>query len=63
MANIALRFGFSSAVQMGTKITNIRLVEGDHDIARGIDGIGAMRLKAKFVKKAWNQRVPQPPTG
>ena len=31
---------------------NIRLVEGDHDIDCRIDGIGAMKLKSEFLKKA-----------
>ena len=30
--------------------TNIRLIEGDHDIDCKIDGIGAMQLKSEFVK-------------
>jgi protein PhnA len=37
---------------MGTKVKNIRLIEGDHDIDCKIDGIGAMQLKSQFVKKA-----------
>ena len=44
--------GSSSAVKVGTKVKNIRLVEGDHDIDCKIDGIGAMQLKSEFVKKA-----------
>jgi len=44
--------GSSSAVKVGTKVKNIRLVEGDHDIDCKIDGIGAMKLKSEFVKKA-----------
>jgi len=43
--------GSSSAVKVGTKVKNIRLVEGDHDIDCKIDGIGAMKLKSEFVKK------------
>jgi protein PhnA len=42
----------SSVVKVGTKVKNIRLVEGDHDIDCKIDGIGAMKLKSEFVKKA-----------
>ena len=41
----------SSVVKMGTKVKNIRLVQGDHDIDCKIDGIGAMKLKSEFVKK------------
>ena len=44
--------GASSALKVGTKVKNIRLVEGDHNIDCKIDGIGAMKLKSEFVKKA-----------
>lgn len=44
--------GSSSVVKVGTKVKNIRLVEGDHDIDCKITGIGAMKLKSEFVKKA-----------
>jgi protein PhnA len=44
--------GSSSVVKVGTKVKNIRLVEGDHDIDCKIGGIGAMKLKSEFVKKA-----------
>ena len=44
--------GSSSVVKVGTKVKNIRLVEGDHDIDCKIDGIGAMQLKSEFVRKA-----------
>jgi len=43
--------GSSSVVKVGTKVKNIRLIEGDHDIDCKIDGIGAMQLKTEFVKK------------
>lgn len=43
--------GSSLVVKVGTKVRNIRLVEGDHDIDCKIDGIGAMKLKSEFVKK------------
>ncbi len=43
--------GSSGVVKVGTKVKNIRLVEGDHDIDCRIDGIGAMQLKSEFVKK------------
>ncbi len=43
--------GSSLVVKVGTKVKNIRLVEGDHDIDCRIDGIGAMQLKSEFVKK------------
>ena len=44
--------GASSALKVGTKVKNIRLVEGDHNIDCKIPGFGAMRLKSEFVKKA-----------
>lgn len=43
--------GSSAVVKVGTKVKNIRLVEGDHDIDCKIDGIGPMKLKSEFVKK------------
>ncbi len=46
--------GSSSVVKVGTKVKNIRLVDGGdgHDIACKIDGIGAINLKSEFVRKA-----------
>ncbi|MCB1836869.1 MAG: alkylphosphonate utilization protein [Alcanivoracaceae bacterium] len=44
--------GSSLVVKVGTKVKNIRLVEGDHDIDCKIDGIGPMKLKSEFVRKA-----------
>ena len=44
--------GSSLPVKVGTKVKNIRLLDGDHDIDCKIDGIGAMKLKSEFVKKA-----------
>ena len=44
--------GSSLVVKVGTKVKNIRLVDGDHDIDCKIDGIGAMKLKSGFVRKA-----------
>jgi len=44
--------GASSVVKVGTKVKNIRLIEGDHDIDCKIDGFGSMQLKTEFVKKA-----------
>ncbi|THF64014.1 alkylphosphonate utilization protein [Pseudothauera nasutitermitis] len=44
--------GASSVLKVGTKVKNIRLVEGDHDIDCKIDGFGSMGLKSEFVKKA-----------
>ncbi len=44
--------GSSAVVKVGTRVRNIRLSEGDHNIDCKIDGIGAMKLKSEFVKKA-----------
>lgn len=43
--------GASSALKKGTKVKNIKLVDGDHNIDCKIDGFGAMSLKSEFVKK------------
>lgn len=43
--------GSTSDLKMGTKVKNIRLIEGDHNIDCKIDGFGAMQLKSEFVKK------------
>ncbi len=43
--------GSSTVVKVGTKVRNIRLVDGDHNIDCKIDGIGAMKLKSQFVRK------------
>lgn len=43
--------GSSSVLKQGTKVKNIRIVEGDHNIDCKIDGFGAMKLKSEFVKK------------
>ncbi len=44
--------GSSTPIKIGTKVKNIRLVDGDHNIECRIDGFGAMELKSEFVKKA-----------
>ncbi len=44
--------GGSGVVKVGTKVKNIRIVEGDHDIDCKIEGFGPMKLKSEFVKKA-----------
>ncbi len=43
--------GSSMVVKVGTKVKNIKIVEGDHNIDCKIPGIGAMKLKSQFVKK------------
>ena len=44
--------GAPSPVKAGTKVKNIRLTDGDHNIDCRIDGFGSMALKSEFVKKA-----------
>lgn len=44
--------GSSSVLKVGTRVKNIRLLDGDHDIDCKIEGFGAMKLKSEFVKKA-----------
>jgi protein PhnA len=44
--------GAPKAIKSGTKVKNIRLVEGDHNIDCKIDGFGSMALKSEFVRKA-----------
>jgi protein PhnA len=46
--------GSSQAIKAGTKVKNIRLVDGvgDHDIDCKVDGFGPMQLKSSVVKKA-----------
>jgi protein PhnA len=44
--------GFSKSIKVGTKVNNIRLTDGDHNIDCKIAGFGAMALKSEFVKKA-----------
>ena len=44
--------GSSTVIKVGTKVKNIRLIEGDHDIDCKIEGFGSMQLKSEFIKKA-----------
>lgn len=44
--------GASGVLKIGTRVRDIRLIEGDHNIDCRIDGFGAMKLKSEFVKKA-----------
>jgi len=43
--------GSPTGIKAGTKVKNIRLVDGDHNIDCKVDGIGQMGLKSEFVKK------------
>ncbi len=44
--------GYPMPIKAGTKVKNIRLTDGDHNIDCKIEGFGAMALKSEFVKKA-----------
>ena len=44
--------GMPRPVKAGTKVKNIRLTDGDHNIDCKIEGFGAMGLKSEFVRKA-----------
>lgn len=44
--------GAPKPIKAGTKVKNIRLTDGDHNIDCRIDGFGSMALKSEFVKKA-----------
>lgn len=44
--------GAPKPIKTGTKVKNIRLVEGDHNIDCRIEGFGSMALKSEFVRKA-----------
>ncbi|MFT4903301.1 MAG: protein PhnA [Thalassomonas sp.] len=44
--------GAPKPVKSGTKVKNIRLTEGEHNINCKIDGFGSMQLKSEFVRKA-----------
>jgi len=44
--------GASGVLKIGTRVRDIRLVGGDHNIDCRIDGFGAMKLKSEYVKKA-----------
>lgn len=44
--------GAPKPIKAGTKVKNIRLVDGNHNIDCKVPGFGAMGLKSEFVKKA-----------
>ncbi|HEU2068501.1 zinc ribbon domain-containing protein YjdM [Streptococcus pneumoniae] len=43
--------GAPKDLKQGTRVKNIRIVEGDHNIDCKIDGFGAMELNSEFVRK------------
>ncbi len=44
--------GAPKPLKAGTKVKNIKLVDGDHNISCKIDSFGSMALKSEFVRKA-----------
>ena len=44
--------GMPKPIKAGTKVKNIRLTDGDHNIDCKVDGFGSMALKSEFVRKA-----------
>ncbi|MFN5704548.1 MAG: zinc ribbon domain-containing protein YjdM [bacterium] len=44
--------GAPKPLKAGTKVKNIRLTDGDHNISCKIEGFGAMALKSIYVRKA-----------
>lgn len=44
--------GAPKPIKAGTKVKNIRLVDGDHNIDCKVEGFGSMALKSEFVKKS-----------
>ncbi|MGV8877554.1 MAG: zinc ribbon domain-containing protein YjdM [Sphingobacteriaceae bacterium] len=44
--------GSPKPIKAGTKVKNIRLTDGDHNIDCKIEGFGSMALKSEFVRKA-----------
>lgn len=43
--------GAPKPIKAGTKVKNIKLTDGDHNIDCRIDGFGAMALKSIYVRK------------
>lgn len=44
--------GAPKPIKAGTKVKNIKLTTGDHNIDCKIDGFGSMALKSIYVRKA-----------
>lgn len=44
--------GAPNPIKAGTKVKNIRLTDGDHNIDCKIPGFGSIALKSEFVRKA-----------
>lgn len=46
----SLKVKGGATIKQGTKVTNIKLIDGDHEIDCRIDNVG-MLLKAQYVRK------------
>ncbi|HOX41726.1 MAG TPA: zinc ribbon domain-containing protein YjdM [bacterium] len=44
--------GAPKPIKAGTKVKNIKLTNGDHNIDCKVDGFGAMALKSIYVRKS-----------
>lgn len=51
--------GSSLVIRFGTRVRNIRLVDGDHDIDCKIAGVAQIGLKYQFVKRVADQAADQ----
>jgi len=53
LKDLKIKGSSGNVLKVGTKVRNIRLIDGvgDHDIDCRIDGIGGMQLKSSVVKK------------
>jgi protein PhnA len=53
LKDLKVKGSSGNVLKVGTKVRNIRLIDGvgDHDIDCKIDGFGSMQLKSSVVKK------------
>ena len=53
LKDLKVKGASGNVLKVGTKVRNIRLIDGvgDHDIDCKIDGFGSMQLKSSVVKK------------
>jgi len=54
LKDLKVKGSSGNVLKVGTKVRNIRLVDGvgDHDIDCRIDGFGSMQLKSSVVRKS-----------
>jgi len=53
LKDLKVKGSSGNVLKVGTKVRNIRLIDGvgDHDIDCKVDGFGSMQLKSSVVKK------------